>query len=250
MFASISLFILGIYIFFVSKESDIDINKMYDDHELSKTWNVSNGWSRGLHFINEGRISRISEIINNKNFEILDAGCGGGLISNKLAEMGHHNIEAFDLSRRSVLHAKENDKTKTVKYFQSSIYDLEKHDKTYDVVLLIDILDHLDDIGKAIEICNRLLKPEGILIYETIDKSPLSYLLLILIGENFGYIPSGTHDYNKFVNFDVLDYILKKNQFENKEVGWLYPSFYGKNPTFYFNLKNSFMYLGFAIKKK
>lgn len=135
-------------------------NNIYD----REGWNDVNGWSQGLHALNPTRLNYILNILKEQNVlqnaSILDVGCGGGLISNKLSELGYSNIYAFDKSENAIKQAKMmNTKGKKVKYSIGNIEKKISHKKDkFDVILLMDVLDHVSDIDNVIKETKRVSK--------------------------------------------------------------------------------------------
>jgi 2-polyprenyl-6-hydroxyphenyl methylase / 3-demethylubiquinone-9 3-methyltransferase len=225
-----------------TQKDEIINNEFYDEKEFSNTWDSENGWSQGLHFLNKQRIKYIQQLIPQKDLLILgfnffliklDIGCGGGLISNKLSELGYTNISAIDPSINSIKKGIESDKTKRVMYSQGNIYELmNKYEKkTFDVILLMDVLDHLNDLESAIKVVEYLLKEKGIIIFETVNRNKRSCLMIKYFAEFLGSIPKDTHSCNLFIKPIELIEIFKRFKLNNIEMKGL--SFYFNTIKFY-----------------
>jgi len=197
----------------------------------SEWWNPE-GKFKPLHKFNPIRIKYIKQnIINNfklKNktkplsgISILDIGCGGGLLSEPMARMGA-NVTGIDASNKNIkiakLHSKKN-KLK-INYLCSSPEKL-KIKKKFDVILNMEIVEHVEDVDFFLKSCSKLLKKNGLMFVATINKTLKSYAFAIVGAEYvLRWLPIGTHDWEKFVNPEDLKKILKKyNLFLDKMDG-------------------------------
>lgn len=186
-------------------------NDIYDDH--ADEWDDENGFARGLHILNDKKIEFIinkvnPDIYNSWNKTMLDVGCGGGLTSNKLQHY-YKNIIGVDSSEKSILKAREGIVSNNVTYIKGDIYNLPFLNETFDVILLMDVLDHVIDIKRGLKECERVLKSGGILIFETINRNFKSCLLIKYIGEFLGFMPKNTHDCNLFISpTELLFYFI------------------------------------------
>jgi len=191
--------------------------------KMASEWWDPKGKFKPLHKFNPIRIRYIKEnIISNfklKNkikalggVNILDIGCGGGLLSEPMQRLGA-NVTGIDASIKNIkiakLHAKKN-KLK-INYLCTSPEKL-KINKKFDVILNMEIVEHVEDIQFFLESCSKLLKKNGIMFVATINKTLKSYMFAIIGAEYvLRWLPIGTHEWEKFVNPDDLKNILKKN---------------------------------------
>ena len=185
-------------------------------------WNPS-GKFKPLHKFNPIRIRYIKEnIIRNfklkakqktlDKINILDIGCGGGLLSEPMTRLGA-NVTGIDASSKNIniakLHAKKN-KLK-INYLCSSPEKL-KIKKKFDVILNMEIIEHVEDINFFINSCSKLLKKNGLMFVATLNKTLKSYMFAIIGAEYvLRWLPIGTHDWEKFVRPEDLKKILNKN---------------------------------------
>ena len=185
-------------------------------------WNPS-GKFKPLHKFNPIRIRYIKEnIISNfklkakqktlDKINILDIGCGGGLLSEPMTRLGA-NVTGIDASSKNIniakLHAKKN-KLK-INYLCSSPEKL-KIKKKFDVILNMEIIEHVEDIDFFINSCSKLLKKNGLMFVATLNKTLKSYMFAIIGAEYvLRWLPIGTHDWEKFVRPEDLKKILSKN---------------------------------------
>ncbi len=200
----------------VNKKEIDKFSKMADE------WWDPVGKFKPLHKFNPIRIKYIKEnIINNfklKNkskplsgINILDIGCGGGLLSEPMSRMGA-NVTGIDASDRNIkiakLHSKKN-KLK-INYLCSSPEKLEVK-KKFDVILNMEIVEHVEDIDFFLKSCSKLLKKNGLMFVATINKTLKSYVFAIVGAEYvLRWLPIGTHEWEKFVKPEDLKKILLK----------------------------------------
>ena len=200
----------------VNKKEIDKFSKMADE------WWDPEGKFKPLHKFNPIRIKYIKEnIINNfklKNkskplsgINILDIGCGGGLLSEPMSRMGA-NVMGIDASDKNIkiakLHSKKN-KLK-INYLCSSPEKL-KIKKKFDVILNMEIVEHVEDIDFFLKSCSNLLKKNGLMFVATINKTLKSYVFAIVGAEYIlRWLPIGTHEWEKFVKPEDLKKILIK----------------------------------------
>ena len=203
----------------------ISINKKEVEKfsKMASEWWDPNGKFKPLHKFNPIRIKYIKEnIINNFNIknkkkplqkiEILDVGCGGGLLSEPMCRMGA-NVTGIDASSTNIkiakLHAKKN--KLNIKYFSSSPENFKTY-KKFDVILNMEIVEHVEDINFFLYSCSKLLKKNGLMFVATLNKTLKSYAFAIIGAEYIlRWLPIGTHEWEKFVKPSDLEHILKKN---------------------------------------
>ena len=190
--------------------------------KMANEWWDPEGKFKPLHKFNPIRIKYIKEnIINNfklKNkfrplsgINILDIGCGGGLLSEPMSRMGA-NVTGIDASDKNIkiakLHSKKN-KLK-INYLCSSPEKL-KIKKKFDVILNMEIVEHVEDIDFFLKSCSKLLKKNGLMFVATINKTLKSYIFAIIGAEYvLRWLPIGTHEWEKFVKPEDLKKILMK----------------------------------------
>ena len=194
--------------------------------KMAAEWWDPSGKFKPLHKFNPVRIKYIKENIINSfklkvkqkpldKINILDIGCGGGLLSEPMTRLGA-NVTGIDASSQNIniakLHAKKN-KLK-INYLCSSPEKL-KIQKKFDVILNMEIVEHVEDINFFINACSKLLKKNGIMFVATLNKTFKSYIFAIIGAEYFlRWLPIGTHDWEKFVRPEDLKKILSKNNLQ------------------------------------
>jgi 2-polyprenyl-6-hydroxyphenyl methylase/3-demethylubiquinone-9 3-methyltransferase len=191
--------------------------------KMAAEWWDPSGKFKPLHKFNPIRIKYIKEnIINNfklkakkrplDKINILDIGCGGGLLSEPMTRLGA-NVTGIDASNKNItiakLHAKKNNLK--INYLCSSPEKL-KIKKKFDVILNMEIIEHVEDINFFINSCSKLLKKDGLMFIATLNKTLKSYMFAIIGAEYvLRWLPIGTHDWEKFVRPEDLKKILSKN---------------------------------------
>ena len=186
-------------------------------NRLSDEWWDENGKFKILHQIKRHRMTYILDQINNrniKNLKILDIGCGGGIICEPLARLGA-KVTGIDFAPNNIKAAKIHSKKNKLKI--NYIYkDIEKSklDEKFDIIIMFEVLEHLDNWKKTIKNIKKNLNKNGTIIISTINRNFLSRLFAINIAENIlNWIPKGTHDYNKLIKPEELKKTLLKENF-------------------------------------
>ena len=186
-------------------------------NQLSDEWWNENGKFKILHQIKSHRMSYILDQINNRNIrnlKILDVGCGGGIICEPLARLGA-KVTGIDFAPNNIMAAKIHSKKNKLKinYLNKDI-EKSKLDEKFDIILMFEVLEHLDNWKKTIKNIKKNLNKNGLIIISTINRNLLSKIFAINIAENIlHWIPKGTHDYNKLIKPEELKKILLKEKF-------------------------------------
>ena len=186
-------------------------------NQLSDEWWNENGKFKILHQIKSHRMSYILDQINNRNIrnlKILDVGCGGGIICEPLARLGAR-VTGIDFAPNNIIAAKIHSKKNklNINYINKDI-EKSKLDEKFDIILMFEVLEHLDDWKKTIKNIKKNLNKNGLIIISTINRNLLSKLFAIDIAENIlHWIPKGTHDYNKLIKPEELKKFLLKEKF-------------------------------------
>ena len=191
--------------------------------KMAAEWWDPSGKFKPLHKFNPIRIKYIKENIINSfkikskkkpldKINILDIGCGGGLLSEPMTRLGA-DVTGIDASIKNIniakLHAKKNNLK--INYLCSSPEKL-KIQKKFDVILNMEIVEHVEDINFFLNSCSKLLKKNGIMFVATLNKTLKSYMFAIIGAEYvLRWLPIGTHDWEKFVRPEDLKKILSKN---------------------------------------
>ena len=189
---------------------------------IAKEWWEPHGKFKILHKILPIRIEYIlNKIDYNKirSLEILDLGCGGGLTCEPLARLGA-KVTGVDFVEENIKIAKNHaiQSNLSISYFHNDI-DSIAIKKKYDLILILEVLEHLDNWELLIKNIKKNLKPRGKIIFSTINKTKLAKITSIFIAEYIlNWVPKNTHDYNKLIKPEDLIKVLKKNNFKIKNI--------------------------------
>ena len=209
----------------INKEEIQKFSKLADEW-----WDV-NGKFKPLHMFNPIRIEYILEIIKNrlkikgdetsflKGLSILDIGCGGGLISEPMARLGA-KVTGIDASEKNINVAKLHSKKSNleINYLNTSPENLKNHEK-FDIILNLEVVEHVDNVDLYVKSCNQLLKKNGIMFTATLNRSFRSFIKAIIGAEYvLRWLPIGTHDWNKFLKPEELEKILNDEKFSTLDV--------------------------------
>ncbi len=208
----------------INKKEIEKFSKMADE------WWDTEGKFKPLHKFNPLRINYIkkniishfnisSKFLPLKNIEILDIGCGGGLLSEPMCRLGA-KVTAIDASQKNInvasFHSKKNGLR--INYLCSSPENISLK-KKFDVILNMEIVEHVEDLDLFLKKSSLLLKKNGLMFVATINKTLKSYIFAIVGAEYIlKWLPIGTHEWNKFVKPEELIKIGKKNNLKLAEI--------------------------------
>ena len=199
--------------------------------DLAEEWWDVNGKFKPLHMFNPVRIEYIIENIKKhfkisqnepgflKGLNILDIGCGGGLISEPMARLGA-NVTGIDASKKNINIAQIHSKRSGLKinYITASPENLSNKEK-FDIILNLEIVEHVDNVNLYIKSCSQLLKKNGLMFTATLNRSFISYVKAIIGAEYIlRWLPIGTHDWNKFIKPEELENFLSQEEFSTKDI--------------------------------
>ena len=197
--------------------------------KLAKEWWDPNGKFKPLHKFNPVRLDYIKKSILKKlkkgdgtylkNVKILDIGCGGGLLCEPLTRLGAQ-VVGIDASNKNIkiakIHAKKSDLK--INYYCTTPENFNYKEK-FDVVLNMEIVEHVEDVNLFLKESSKFLKKNGIMFIATLNKTLKSYFFAILGAEYvLRWLPIGTHDWNMFVKPSELVEICKKNSLKLEEI--------------------------------
>ena len=205
------------------KNNTINKKEIEKFSKIAQEWWNPDGKFKPLHKFNPIRISYIKENImstfklNNihnplKNISILDIGCGGGLLSEPMCRLGA-TVTAIDASEKNInvakIHAKKNNLK--INYICSSPEKMKVKNK-FDVILNMEIVEHVEDVDFFLKSCCNLLKKNGIMFVATLNKTLKSYVFAIVGAEYIlRWLPIGTHEWEKFLKPENLISKLEQN---------------------------------------
>ena len=194
-------------------------NQEYEQFsKLANDWWDENGKFQSLHKFTDIRVQYINRMVSKyKNqdkrysldkLECLDIGCGGGLLSERIARLGA-SVTGIDITQNSIDIAKIHafNSGLNINYINTdlSLFIKNNSSKKFDVVIASEVVEHLDNRNLFFEEVSKLLKNKGILILTTINKTALSLLFAKFMAENIlKLLPKGIHDFEKFVSPKTL----------------------------------------------
>ena len=198
--------------------STINKDEIEKFSKLADEWWDINGKFKPLHMFNPIRIEYILDTSSTyfkiekgknfplKNLKILDIGCGGGLISEPMTRLGAR-VTGVDASSKNIniakAHAKKNNLD--IAYLNSVPEKLDTQNK-FDIILNLEIVEHVENLDLYLESCFKLLKPKGIMFTATLNRTLTSYIKAIVGAEYvLRWLPIGTHDWNKFIKPEELE---------------------------------------------
>ena len=198
-----------------------------DPAEIEKFSQLAHRWwdpaseFKPLHDINPLRLDHIDRRAPLNGRRVLDVGCGGGILSEAMAARGA-TVTGIDMSERALkvaqLHLLESGLT--VDYRKSAVEALaQTGEASYDVVVCMELLEHVPDPGSTVAACARLTKPDGWCFFSTINRNPKSYLFAVIGAEYvLKLLPKGTHDYAKFIRPAELAALCRAAQLSVAEI--------------------------------
>ena len=212
------------------KTNTINKKEIEKFSKIAEEWWDPEGKFKPLHKFNPIRISYIkNNIIDSLKLEntkkplnkvkILDIGCGGGLLSEPMSRLGA-DVVGIDASDKNIkianLHAKKSNLD--IKYVCTSPENLKTDDK-FDVILNMEIIEHVDNVDLFLKSCSHLLKKNGIMFVATLNKTLKSYIFAIIGAEYImRWLPIGTHSWEKFIKPEDLIKVLKNYDLKLNEI--------------------------------
>ncbi len=185
---------------------------------IADEWWDPNGKFRPLHQINPVRLSYIREQILGhfgvdghapkpfKELHILDIGCGGGLLAEPLCRLGA-SVTGLDPSRETIAVARSHAAAQglQIDYMTGTAEELVKQNSAFDCVIALEVVEHVPDVAGFLKDCAALVKPGGLLILSTLNRTAKSFGLGIVAAEYLlGWLPKGTHQWERFITPDEL----------------------------------------------
>jgi 2-polyprenyl-6-hydroxyphenyl methylase/3-demethylubiquinone-9 3-methyltransferase len=170
--------------------------------ELAHKWWDKASEFKPLHDINPLRLNYINDAVSLKEKRVLDVGCGGGILSESMAEKGAL-VTGIDLGEKALkvaqLHSLESGIEVDYRLISAEALAAESAGE-YDIVTCLEMLEHVPDPASIVNACARLVKPGGHVFFSTINRNPKAYLFAVLGAEYvLQMLPKGTHDYTKFI---------------------------------------------------
>lgn len=235
---------------------------LYSHIGMEGWWDLEKSPHKGLHFMNPIRGNFILDLFKeygiSKAHKIIEIGCGGGILSEYIAKQEFH-VTGVDISESAIETAKTHALLNNVEveYQIGNTYQLNFPDNIFDVVMSSDFLEHVEDLDKAISEMSRILKPEGLFIFDTIARNEEALKQYMSL-EAMGIIHAGVHDPLLFINPEELEVVAGKYNIEfakdsKNPYGIVLKAIVNLGDDFQLREiqeKNSFgTYIGYGIKK-
>ncbi|AVW92500.1 bifunctional 2-polyprenyl-6-hydroxyphenol methylase/3-demethylubiquinol 3-O-methyltransferase UbiG [Celeribacter baekdonensis] len=205
-------------------QSTIDPQEVAKFEAMAAEWWDPNGKFKPLHMLNPCRLDYITaqiaaefgrDLSAERPFEglrLLDIGCGGGLLSEPMARLGATVVGADAAAGNlpvAQLHAEKSGLV--IDYRHTTAESLAEAGEQFDVVLNMEVVEHVSDPQGYMTACQMLLKPGGLMIASTINRNPKSYMMAIVGAEVImRWLPKGTHEWKKFITPDELFALIEK----------------------------------------
>lgn len=210
--------------------SSVDVSEVAKFSKLSEEWWDPRGKMAPLHKINPLRLTYIRDAACRKfdrnvrslnclsGLRMLDIGCGAGLLCEPFTRLGAQVI-GIDPSATNIaaakLHAEKGHLS--IDYRCTTIEDMDKRER-FDIVLAMEVVEHVVDVGAFLDRCASMLKPGGLMVVSTLNRNWKSFALGIVAAEYvLRWLPRGTHQWDKFVTPDELAHHLSRNKLEITE---------------------------------
>jgi 2-polyprenyl-6-hydroxyphenyl methylase/3-demethylubiquinone-9 3-methyltransferase len=218
--AAISILVAGIgyYLTWLSPKNDLSIYTRAD------WWSPTSSFS----ILNRMNDVRVPFFITHLpiNGSIADLGCGGGLVTEPVGLSGKYkSVQGFDINEASLEKAighLPSSAGSIVSYKLGSIYEIPLPSGSVDGVIVSDVFEHLDDLPKALREIHRILKPNGVVVFDTIARTWWSWLSTYFVAQEvLGIVQPGAHDWSMFINPEELENELIKAGFGTSRDQWL-----------------------------
>lgn len=191
---------------------NVDANEIAKFNDIASRWWDLTGEFKPLHLLNPVRLTYISDELQGLfGKQIIDVGCGGGILSESMARCGA-TVTGIDMAEDSLnvarLHALEAGVTLNYQQATAEQY-ADSHGEQFDVVTCMEMLEHVPEPMSVIQACADLAKPGGTLFFSTLNKTWKAYLLAIIGAEQvMKLVPKGTHEFSKFIRpSQLMQYI-------------------------------------------
>jgi 2-polyprenyl-6-hydroxyphenyl methylase/3-demethylubiquinone-9 3-methyltransferase len=225
------------------------VNNDYYNH-LGESWyGADNDPIAVLRAEQEAKNPWVEDVINEnfttKDLRIADIGCGGGFLTNYLAQK-YSSVFGLDASESSLEVATSKDRTGSVEYIVGNAYELPYQTASMDIVCAMDFLEHVDNPGKVVAECSRILKPGGLFFFHTFNRNLLSWLIVIKFMEWFvPNTPKNLHVLHLFIKPSELQKMMTFNKLSTKKIVGIGPRF---NWAFFKSIFSRKVLPGFGFK--
>lgn len=220
-----------------AKGETVDADEVAFFARIADTWWDPKGPFRPLHLLNPTRLLYIRQQVEAhfnleprqktplKGLRLLDIGCGGGLISEPMARLGA-DVVAVDASDKNIktasLHATKSGLD--IDFRHTTAEALAEAGEKFDIIVNMEVVEHVADVSLYLGACRTLLKPGGIMLLSTINRTPKAYLFAIIGAERvLRWLPVGAHDWNKFLKPEELaSYLEASDMLPTAPTGYVF----------------------------
>lgn len=185
-----------------NKESNVKTSEIEHFNNQAAFWWDENGPFKTLHHINPIRTDYVNQFVELSGKKVLDVGCGGGVFSESMAANGAE-VTAIDLAEESLEVAKLHlyESNHSINYKNQSVEDFAvENESSFDVIVCMEMLEHVPDPQSIVDACAKILKPGGWLFLSTINRSSKAMVMGIFVAEHvMGLVPKGTHHFDQLI---------------------------------------------------
>lgn len=196
---------------------NVDQEELQKFNSLANKWWDMNGACRFLHQLNPVRLQWIEKTVSPKGKKVLDIGCGGGILSEALAKRGAI-VTGIDLAEDAIhtakMHARQSGLN--IDYHLASAEDFARENpNTYDIIVCMELLEHVPDPAPVISAVSQMIKPDGAAFFSTLNRNFKSFFYAIAGAEYIlGLLPKGTHQFQRFITPAELSRHIRKADME------------------------------------
>jgi len=207
--------------------SSINTQELSNFENMAEHWWDKNGPLKPLHKLNPTRISHIEQQIKShfqcdelSDLTVLDIGCGGGLVCEALAKK-NAKVTGIDAGQTAINIAKKHCETNGLDITYKCETSNDHHNQ-YDIVLALEIIEHVENPDEFVKSVLSHVKPNGLCIFSTLNRTPKSFALGIVAAEYIlRWLPRGTHDWKKFLKPSELAKKIENNAFQICDISGL-----------------------------
>lgn len=217
-----------------AEPASIDPEEVAQFSRLAESWWDPNGVFKPLHRLNPARITFLRDHLMDhfdrapgmrplEGLRVLDIGCGGGLVSEPLARLGA-TVVGIDPSEKNIAAAAMHAEQMGLKidYRAETAEDLAAEGATFDVVLALEVVEHVADVDSFVGTCGALVKPGGAAFFATLNRTAAGYLLGIVAAERIlRWLPAGTHQWSKFLRPAELVRMARRHGLNVRQISGL-----------------------------